>query len=72
MQRCANAVPQVLQANDPELARRVGGVITFGAPRIGDASFCEKMSDAFDGRVWRVVHAADIITKLPPAFLEYV
>jgi hypothetical protein len=52
----------------PDLAKRVGRVYTFGAPRIGDAEFCRGLEKAFPGRVFRYVHACDMVTKLPAGF----
>ena len=50
-----------LQRARPQLAERIGGVITFGAPRVGDAVFSRHFDDAFGGRAFRVTHGADII-----------
>lgn len=45
----------------PQLAERVKGVFTYGAPRVGDAAFSRHFDDAFGGRAFRVTHGADII-----------
>jgi len=45
----------------PALARRIAGVVSFGAPRVGDAEFAARFNSAFSGRAFRVTHGADII-----------
>ncbi|GAB0492302.1 hypothetical protein MMPV_003564 [Pyropia vietnamensis] len=53
-----------------DLARRVAvpaeeiSVVTFGAPRVGNAAF-RKVYNSLIPRHWRVVLASDVVTKLP-------
>lgn len=53
-----------------DLARRVAvpaeeiSVVTFGAPRVGNAAFREVYNNLIP-RHWRVVLASDVVTKLP-------
>lgn len=54
-----------------ELSGRVAGMWTYGAPRIGDSSFCQHLASTYPQRMWRLVHGADVIPKIPPKFLEY-
>ena len=52
---------------DPLLAKRITGLYTFGAPRIGDAAFATQAQQTFGGRLFRYVFAADMVAKLPHA-----
>lgn len=45
----------------PEMAARIAGVVSFGAPRVGDAEFAQRFDKAFAGRAYRITHGADII-----------
>ncbi|KAK9825140.1 hypothetical protein WJX81_003571 [Elliptochloris bilobata] len=60
-----------LRQAHPQMGERIGGVVTFGAPRVGDAAFAQRFDDAFGGRAFRVTHGADIIPHVPPRWLEY-
>lgn len=46
----------------------VGGVYTFGQPRVGDKVFAEayEQANALGARHFRVVHDNDVVTRLPP------
>ena len=46
-------------------------VITYGAPRVGNAAFKEWIEDVDNISIWRFAHQDDIITRLPPAFIGY-
>lgn len=50
---------------DPVLAARVSGILTFGAPRIGDAAFVHQASQKYQGRLFRYVCGSDMVSKLP-------
>jgi len=43
----------------------VAGVYTFGQPRVGDAAFCARYDSALKGRTFRVIHADDIVARIP-------
>ena len=60
------ATPHRHAYRDLELASSVTGVFTFGAPRFGDQAFCDLLAKRFQGRLFRYVHAADMVCKLPP------
>jgi pimeloyl-ACP methyl ester carboxylesterase len=47
------------------LQRRVAGVYTFGQPRAGDSAFCQSYDSFLGGVTYRVVHADDIVPRLP-------
>lgn len=57
-----------LPRREPELADSITGIFTFGAPRAGDAAFVRLLRRRFEGRLFRYVHAADMICKLPHSF----
>lgn len=47
---------------------RIGGVCTFGMPRVGDAAFARTLREAGLGeRILRLVYGADLVANLPPA-----
>ena len=52
---------------DPHLAKKLTGVFTYGAPRIGDADFVSRAQEKLGGRLFRYVFAADTVVKLPHA-----
>ncbi len=52
----------------PECA--IGGVYTFGQPRVGDRVFCEKYSERLGARTFRCVNNRDIVPRLPPQSLS--
>ena len=58
----------------PALAQRVAGVYTFGAPRFGDAGCAEALAQAYGGRLFRYVHAADLVSlcAMKPASINTV
>lgn len=43
----------------------VEGVYTFGQPRAGDAAFARYYNRRFGGRTFRVIHANDIVARVP-------
>jgi len=43
----------------------VEGVYTFGQPRVGDAAFCALYDSALKSRTFRVIHADDIVARVP-------
>lgn len=44
-------------------------VYTFGQPRIGNPVLSNKITEALNGRGYRVINSSDIITQLPPSSL---
>ncbi|KAK9818054.1 hypothetical protein WJX72_006340 [[Myrmecia] bisecta] len=52
-------------ANSMKLAGRVGAVYTWAAPTSGDAAFCDFLVNAYDDKLFRMVHSSDIIPKIP-------
>jgi hypothetical protein len=53
-----------------ELDARVGGLYTFGSPRVGDKTFKARLAErGLEEKAFRVVHDADIIARVPPAVL---
>ncbi len=49
----------------------VAGVVSFGAPRVGDGSFKACMDAAMPGRNWRYVSDNDIVPQIPWVNLGY-
>lgn len=49
-----------------ELAIPVRCVYTFGAPRVGDTNFADKLSLKMEGGFFRVVNNNDVVTRIPP------
>ena len=43
--------------------QQVAGVYTFGAPRFGDAGCAEVLAQHYGGRLFRYVHAADLVSQ---------
>jgi hypothetical protein len=43
----------------------VEGVYTFGQPRVGDSAFCNYYDSALKSRTFRVIHADDIVPRVP-------
>ena len=41
------------------------------APRVGDAEFARACERAYENRLHRLVHASDIVPRVPPKFLSY-
>lgn len=54
-----------MPSQEPEVAARVGGVYTWGAPRAGDAAFARAFTTAYGDRSFRIRHAGDIVTSCP-------
>jgi triacylglycerol lipase len=53
-----------------ELGASVGGLYTFGSPRVGDKGFKARLAaHGIEDRTFRVVNDADIIARVPPAVL---
>lgn len=54
---------------------RVGGLYTYGSPRVGDAEFAERFRDLFPGgggpEHHRFVNERDIVTRVPPEPFGY-
>jgi hypothetical protein len=49
----------------------VAGVYTFGQPRVGDASFATLYNSVLRDRSFRVVHADDIVPRVPWMLSRY-
>ncbi|WP_218933311.1 lipase family protein [Rubripirellula lacrimiformis] len=45
---------------------RVGGLVTFGQPRVGDRAFTEEMNRKLGSRILRVINEDDVVVSLPP------
>ncbi len=43
----------------------VEGVYTFGQPRAGDAAFCREYNERLGGRTFRLIHADDLVPRVP-------
>ena len=41
------------------------GLYTFGAPRVGDIAFKNRLEESAPGAVWRVVNNHDLVTRVP-------
>ncbi|KAK9808596.1 hypothetical protein WJX72_000227 [[Myrmecia] bisecta] len=67
----ANLFALGLQLRHPDLGERIGGIYSFGAPRMGDSAFADAYTNANPGKTFRMVYASDIIPKVPPRWLEY-
>lgn len=48
----------------------IQGLYTFGSPRVGNGSFRDMLEDELPGRIFRIVHRDDLITKIPFADLK--
>jgi len=48
-----------------ECGHAVAGVYTFGQPRVGDAAFAARYDSMLKTRTFRVVHADDIVPRIP-------
>jgi triacylglycerol lipase len=44
----------------------VGGLYTFGSPRVGDRLFAQNFNNQFKNQSFRVVNNRDIVPRLPP------
>eukprot|EP00208_Stichococcus_sp_RCC1054_P007925 CAMPEP_0206150406 /NCGR_PEP_ID=MMETSP1473-20131121/38282_1 /ASSEMBLY_ACC=CAM_ASM_001109 /TAXON_ID=1461547 /ORGANISM="Stichococcus sp, Strain RCC1054" /LENGTH=612 /DNA_ID=CAMNT_0053547905 /DNA_START=321 /DNA_END=2159 /DNA_ORIENTATION=- len=60
-----------LHARGSKLAEYVGGIATFGQPRLGDANFAALYNKRLAGKALRFVHGCDMVTELPTAFAGY-
>ena len=49
-----------------EVRRRIRAVYTYGQPMIGDPAFAAACEQAFGHKVFRLVHARDVVAALPP------
>ena len=49
----------------------VGGLYTFGSPRVGDRVFSQNFNNQFKGQSFRLVNNTDIVTRLPPRQVGY-
>lgn len=49
-----------------EVRRRIRAVYTFGQPMIGDPAFAHECSRAIGKKVFRFIHAHDVVAALPP------
>lgn len=67
----ATVFAQALAVQEPEVAARVAGVYTWGAPRSGDAAFARAFTTAYGDRSYRVRLAGDIVPFLIPSWLGY-
>jgi hypothetical protein len=66
---------RILRAVDEGADLRVGGLYTFGSPRVGDAAFAAALSSRAAARgvpLVRVRNADDAVTAIPGAALGYV
>lgn len=48
-----------------QLIKPLAGCYTFGQPRAGDAGFCQSCDALLKSRVFRVVHDADLVPRVP-------
>lgn len=48
------------------VAPTIGGVYTFGQPRVGNVAFAERCSGELSERIFRYVNATDIVPLVPP------
>ena len=44
-------------------------IYTFGSPRAGDSMFADYVAGGFQGKTFRLVHAADIVPKVGCPFI---
>ena len=49
----------------------VGGLYTFGSPRVGDRVFSQNFNNLFKGQSFRLVNHTDIVTRVPPRQMGY-
>lgn len=61
------AVSRLILAED----KPVGGLYTFGSPRVGDRIFAQNFNNQFKGQSFRFVNQTDIVTRLPPRQAGY-
>lgn len=55
----------------PDLSFSVGGVYTFGQPRVGNAGFAAHYTARLGGRTWRIVNAEDPVPRVPGVLMGY-
>ena len=53
---------------NPDLAQRITGIFTYGAPRVGDEQFSSLLRQRFMGRLFRYVNCSDMVCKLPHVY----
>lgn len=61
------AVSRLVLAED----KPVGGLYTFGSPRVGDRVFAQNFNNQFKEQNFRVVNGQDIVPRLPPRQIGY-
>lgn len=60
-----------LHVRSSQLAGLVAGIVTFGQPRIGDATFSSLFNERFGGRALRFQHGSDMVSELPTTFAGF-
>ena len=40
-------------------------VFTFAGPRVGDLPFIAYSGNCYEGKIFRIVHSADLVPKVP-------
>jgi len=61
------AVSRLVLAED----KPVGGLYTYGSPRVGDRVFAQNFNNQFKAQSFRFVNHIDIVTRLPPRQAGY-
>ena len=61
------AVSRLVLAED----KPVGGLYTYGSPRVGDRVFAQNFNNQFKDQNFRVVNNQDIVPRLPPRQMGY-
>jgi len=61
------AVSRLVLAED----KPVGGLYTYGSPRVGDRVFAQNFNNQFKGQSFRFVNNKDIVPRLPPRQAGY-
>ncbi|MCU0447649.1 MAG: lipase family protein [Microscillaceae bacterium] len=54
-----------------DTGREIGGLYTYGQPRVGDGIFAQTMDYICKEKYFRIVNHGDIITRTPPESLEF-
>lgn len=52
-------------------AKGIGGLVTFGSPRVGDKAFCNQLSLVLQDRTFRYVNNNDAVTRVPGRVCGY-